>query len=575
VPASSSQEDLIARVARLEAERDEYKKLYLATLEICKKLEQGIIGPKRERYVSDAQSTLFGLLNLLVPGLGEAAKSEGRTTIPEHTRSKPTGRKPPPESLPRVTFEVLPPEVQKAGLDAFERIGEDTSETIERRPGSLVVVKVVRPKFVSKAEAETKTEQAPQVSPPVEVKAAAPESAASVSPTQGSSVVLQAPALELPIPRALAGPGMLADTIVRRFEDHLPLYRLESIYRRDGLALSRSTICDWHMATADLVAPLIEAMWADARANSPYLCTDATGVLVQAKGKCRRGHFFVVVAPGKHVLFKYSPKHNSATVKDFLAGFQGMLVADAHSVYEEVYGTGQVLECGCWAHVRRYFFKALLTDDARARRGLELIQALFRLERDYEKKEKLSTDERLQRRKREAAPVVDAFFTFAEETAFTALDETPISKAVNYALNQRVALTRFLEDGRLPIHNNISENALRREAVGRKNWLFLGNDDGGETNASLVTLLASCKMHGIEPLGYWRDLLCLLPGWVKSQVLELAPANWKKTIERPEVRAQLEANVFRQYPSVEDRSPAGWARALHRGAWNVSRDING
>ena len=129
-----SQEDLAARVARLEAERDEYKKLYLALLEICKKLEQGIVGPKRERYAPEGQSTLFGLLNLLVPGLTAEAKAEGRTTVPEHTRAKPTGRKPLPETLPRVTFEVLPPEVQKAGLNAFERIGEDTSETIERRP---------------------------------------------------------------------------------------------------------------------------------------------------------------------------------------------------------------------------------------------------------------------------------------------------------------------------------------------------------------------------------------------------------------------------------------------------------
>jgi transposase len=347
--ATTSADDLVSRVAQLEAERDEYKKLYLAMLELCKKLEQGIIGPKSERYVSGDQSTLFGLLNLLVPGLADAAKPEALTTVPEHTRAKPTGRKPPPESLPRVTLEVLPLEVQKAGLDAFERIGQDTSETIERRPGSLVVVKVVRPKFVPKAEAQ-KTSEPTQVSPPVEPQASPHEKADNVSPTSRSSVVLQAPALELPLPRASAGPGMLADTIVRRFDDHLPLYRLESIYRRDGLPLSRSTICDWHMATAELVAPLIAAMWADAKANSPYLCTDATGVLVQAKGKCRRGHFFVVVAPGKHVLFSYRPKHTSAAVTDLLAGFRGLLVADAHSVYEEVYGTGHVIECGCWAH---------------------------------------------------------------------------------------------------------------------------------------------------------------------------------------------------------------------------------
>ena len=126
------------------------------------------------------------------------------------------------------------------------------------------------------------------------------------------------------------------------------------------------------------------------------------------------------------------------------------------------------------------------------------------------------------------------------------LDETPIAKAIGYARNQRVALCRFLTDGRLPIHNNHSENALRREALGRKNWLFLGSDDGGQVNATFVTLRASCQLHGLEPLGYLRDLLCLLPSWPVQRVLELAPANWRRTLENPDVRAEFEANVFRQ-----------------------------
>jgi transposase len=126
------------------------------------------------------------------------------------------------------------------------------------------------------------------------------------------------------------------------------------------------------------------------------------------------------------------------------------------------------------------------------------------------------------------------------------VDETPIAKAIGYARNQREALERFLSDGRLPIHNNPSENALRREAVGRKNWLFLGSDEGGTVNATFVTLLASCQLHGLEPLGYLRDLLCLLPGWPVQRVLELAPVNWRTTVQRAEVRTALDANVFRQ-----------------------------
>jgi hypothetical protein len=123
---------------------------------------------------------------------------------------------------------------------------------------------------------------------------------------------------------------------------------------------------------------------------------------------------------------------------------------------------------------------------------------------------------------------------------------TPVSKAIQYARNQRAALRQFLDQGRLPLDNNISERALRRQAVGRKNWLFVGSDDGGVTNATLASLLASCRMHGLEPYSYLRDLLCLLPSWPQMRVLELAPANWMTTVARPDVVAQLDANVHRQ-----------------------------
>ncbi len=155
-------------------------------------------------------------------------------------------------------------------------------------------------------------------------------------------------------------------------------------------------------------------------------------------------------------------------------------------------------------------------------------------------------DERLARRKAEAKPIVDEFFAWCDAEALKVLDETPISKAIQYARNQREALQQFFTDGRVPIDNNTSERALRRQAVGRKNWLFLGSDDGGGVNATLVSLLASCEMHGIEPYAYLRDLLCLVPSWSHTKVLELAPANWKATSGRPEVVAQLEANVYRQ-----------------------------
>ena len=149
-------------------------------------------------------------------------------------------------------------------------------------------------------------------------------------------------------------------------------------------------------------------------------------------------------------------------------------------------------------------------------------------------------------RRRESKRVVERFFAWCEATVAQALDETPLAKGLRYALNQRSALVRFLEDGRLPIHNNHSEQALRREAVGRKNWIFIGNDDAGEINASFATLLASCQLHGIEPWAYLRDLFCLLPSWPARRVLELAPAAWRRTAEQSEVQRRLDRDIFRR-----------------------------
>lgn len=499
---------------KLAAERDEYQQQYVALLEAYRKLEAGLRGQSRERFKGGAeeQLTLAALLAMVVPVA--PAPEAATTTVPAHARAKPTGRKPLPANLPRIDIEVLPPEVKKEGLDAFARIGETTSEVVERRPSSVVVVRTVRGKFVRRGEKP-----------------------------EGAPTVLQGEPLEQPLPRALAGPGVVADSIVKKWTDHLPLHRIERIYGREGLPLARSTLCGWHEMVAALVAPLVVAMWSDALATAPYLCIDATGVLVQALEKCRLAHFFVVVAPGKHVLFGYSRKHDGAAVDRLLGAYKGYLVADAHSVYLHLYENGVIIEVGCWSHLRRYHCKALESDAPRARHALGLIQKLFDFEREWKT---APPDERRKLRQQHSKPIVETYFAWCDEEALKVLDETPISKAIAYSRNHRDAFWRFLEDGQLPLTNNVSERNLRREALGRKNWLFIATDEGGKVNATLVTLLASCEMHGLEPYAYLRDLLCLLPSWPINQVLELAPANWRATLERPDVQQQLEANVFRQ-----------------------------
>ena len=288
----------------------------------------------------------------------------------------------------------------------------------------------------------------------------------------------------------------------------------------------------------------------------PYLCTDATGVLVQHNEKCRRGHFWVVAVPDRHVLFGYSPKHDSAAIDRLLAGYQGYLVADAHTVFDHLYRTGNIIEVACWAHARRYFFKSLGSDPDRAREALALINELFRIERTLSRG---SPEQCLAIRQAQSRPIVEAFFAWCDTQVDIVLDETPISKAIGYARNQRTALDRFLSDGRLPLHNNWSKRELRREAIGRKNWLFVGNDEAAEVNTTFVSLLASCRLHEIEPWAYLRDLFCLLPSWPHRRVLELAPVNWQKTLEDEETQQRLAANVFRQatFAPVGDHQETG------------------
>lgn len=505
-------EELEKAQARLQRERDEYRKLYMLAREEIEQLKCGLIGQKAQRAPNDDSQLALFLLEL---GLGSAGDDgDGlRQRVPEHERRKPV-RKPLPEDLPRIRVELLPPEVEREGLDAFERIGSESREVIERRPASAVVVEVIKPKFVRKSERQALTTDV---------------------------IVAETP--ELPIPRGLAGPGFLADTIVKRWQDHLPLHRMEGIFRREALDLNRSTICTWHLQLADLVRPLIEAMHRDALAH-PYVCVDATGVLVRDRECCRNGHFWVLVAPPDHVLFMFSEKHDAEAVDRLLSGYRGIIVADAHVVYDHTYGPEKASEAGCWSHLRKYFLEALRIDPVLVREPFEYIQTLFAIERRLIKR--APPPERGKLRLERCGPLVSAFFAWCEQHQDHALDESPLHVAIRYAMNQREALERFVGNPQIPMHNNDSERELRREAVGRKNWIFVGSPDGARANTSFVSLLASCAMQKLEPWAYLRDLFCLLPSWPVNRVLELAPANWTTTLSNPEVQQRLEANIFRR-----------------------------
>lgn len=537
--------------------RDVYRKLTDELREKVAKLELGLVGPKSQRFKAEeagqlSLAILAELLNAensadadpkaLAEQLAAEAEAEAEPSDDDDSEDdetgdaavhrpprKPTGRRAAKEHVAKATVEILPDEVKRLGTDAFVRIGEERSTTFERRVSSLVEVTVVRPKFKAKTpdaieavkEARAERGELPEYEP--------------------ESWITTAARPELPIENGMAGPGLLANVIVRRFDDHLPYNRLENVYEREGMRLGRSTLFGWLDALRVLFAPLYDAMVVDAR-TAPYVCTDATGVLVQAPDKCKRGHFWVLVAPGRHVIFAFSRVHNSEAVDDLLGDYRGLVVADAHSVYDHIYGEDGAVEVGCWGHARAYFFKALGSEPEIAREILGNLQVMFLLERKFASK---SRKRRERMRATKVKIIVDNHFDLCRKYEDGALDGTPLAAAIRYSLNQEAALRRFLEDGRLPATNNISERQLRRQAVGRKNWLFVGSDDGAEVNTIFTTLIASCHLHGIEPEAYLRDLLSLLPGWPHKRVLELAPCNWKQTREQPDTHRRLDADLFR------------------------------
>jgi transposase len=428
--------ELEKKLDRTSHEREEYRKLYeLATLEL-ERLRRHVFGKKSERVSADQLAMSFGAIAQL---LGAAEASTEQTEADEEACARPNdgggdtedtpkrkrpraGRQPLPQHLPVETIVLLPAELKGDERDDFECIGEEVSETLEHRSASKVRVRVVRPKIVRKG---------------------CPE----------AGVMTTAP-LELPIERGLAGPALLAQVVIDKYEDHQGLHRQERRFLREGVHLADSTLGGWIEALHTLCDPLVLAMCADTKSTCPFIATDATGVLVLDKDECQRGHFFVLLGADKHVLFRYSKEHTSKAIQSFLAGYQGYLVADAHSIYDALYRDGRCVEVGCMAHARRYFYKALGSDPERARVALALIAKLFRVERDLAD---ASRPKKERTRRDKSQPLLDALFTWCSEERDKVLDQTPISQAIQYALNQRDALSRFVEDGRLPLSSRVGD----------------------------------------------------------------------------------------------------------------------
>jgi transposase len=342
------------------------------------------------------------------------------------------------------------------------------------------------------------------------------------------------------VARCLATPSLLAHILVAKHCDGLPLHRLEAILAREGCTIDRGTMCRWTEETgATLGASICEAMRDDAL-DAFCMATDATGVRVlperdpDGKGKrqpCRRGQFFVQIADRDHILFSYTPRGTSDAAKELFAGYSGYVQADASSIFDALFGTkiedGGREEIGCWSHGRRKFWEAASNHCQVAREALARIGRIFELDATW--KDKPPNEIRHLRQTLLKTHVVAFLDWVAVEFKRVEAQRGALRSALGYVDRNRDALARFLGDGRLEMTNNGSERQLRLVAVGRKAWLFSGSDGHAQSAAEIMSLIASAKLHGLDPEVYLRDVIRVLPHWKGRPSLALAPKHWAAT----------------------------------------------
>ncbi len=352
------------------------------------------------------------------------------------------------------------------------------------------------------------------------------------------------------MPRSFATPSLLAHVVTEKICDGLPLHRMEDRFARDGFELDRGTMCRWlEEAGATLGATVIAAARKHAMSTAFCIATDATGILVQpepsadkTRQPCRRAHYFVLVVDKDHIFFEYTPKETSEVVAEMFKDFSGFVQADAKSVYNVLFAKQKNKppdnddkpkrhELACWSHGRRGFWEAATQKNAVGREGLYRISRIFAIDEQCRGVKSPVEIKRL--RDAFLRPHIEAFFVWAADQYELVRDQRgTIRSALGYALRHQEALTRVLDDGRFILENNRSERALRKIAVGRNAWLFVGSDEHGEATGHLFSMIASARLHGLDPERYLRDIFRVLAYWPSDRHLELAPKFWAATRSR-------------------------------------------
>ena len=489
-------------------------------------LKRCLFGSRRERFTDPAQTLLFDATTLDSPPSNEADEENK----PPKKKRTSQGRQ------PRVFPDFLPREEQRLYLEPEDipeelrdnpdvrRFFKKVGETLEMIPMQLKVIEQFQEVIALDQPDQTTT----------------------------TMVAARRPA---PLIQSFAGPSLWAYLTVSRFADHLPYYRLEDILGRSGFRIDRSTQWRWMRGLARGVTPLVDLMWELAR-QSAVLGMDETPVMeLGGPGRTLKGYLWTGVGDAEHPYdcFFYTSDRRSIRAEEMLTGFAGYLTADAYVAYERIGKLWpDIIKASCWVHARRKFEAVHhLGATAQTRTAMSYFQRLFDIEDRY----RTSRDDvRLAARRHQSQPIVEEFHQWLQAERLRQLPKSKLTGAINYMLNRWESFTRFLESGAVPMDNNAAERALKYPILGRKAWLFFGNQAAGETAAKLFTLTKTCNRHRIDPFAYLQDVYARLPTTSPGELPSLLPDRWIEEHPQHLIQQRVQEAIDRAQRARERRA---------------------
>jgi transposase len=463
-------------------------------------LNRLIFGAKRERFISNQQ--IEGQLELpfeVEEKAVDAEKTEQITyTRKKKLRKNHPGRIPLPDHLP-VEEIILKPGEDTTGLKC---IGKEVTDKLELVPAKLFIKRYIRHKFIQPQDDEGLNHKV---------------------------TIADLPAF--PIEKGIAGASLLAQIMVDKYVDHLPIYRQLQRFSREKVRIPANTINGWQDSISRLLFPLFEKH-KQLILGQGYLQVDETPIRVldkDVKGKCHQGYYWVYNSPLQNaVLFDYRKGRGREGPKEMLRDFKGYVQSDGYSVYDWFGKKKNITLLNCWAHARRYFEKVLDYDRKAAEYALTEIQKLYMIER-FARHAKLSPVERKDLRLEHALPIMNELGKWMVETYKKFLPKGPLKDALQYTIPRWDNLLAYLYDGHLEIDNNLVENAIRPNALGRKNYLFAGLHESAQRAAMFYSFFGTCKKHNVNPFEWLRDVLERIPTHKANKLTELLPQNWQKS----------------------------------------------